>query len=332
MRTRVLTGGGALLGAAAVALGPPASDATAQAPGKPLGFALKAVGSPSFFKLEGKPGETLRARVRLQSTSRRDRTVLLTGADARTAAAGGLDFGQYGETRSSRGTSRWLELSRSRVRLPAGGVVDVPFSVRVPTSARSGEHFAGVVAFQRPPQAKDGGPKFQLRFVSRVAVTVQVTVPGPRRPALELKDKRVAIAPTGASLALDLRNSGNTLIPKTTGRVTVRQKGRDLFNRSVQIDAFVPDTGVTYTVPWKGVPVEGEYEVEGFLEPEGAAPLSLNGTVKFGRERIREFEQETGRPAIEGGGPPIALIAGLAAAVVALALLAIAYVRLRRRL
>lgn len=95
------------------------------------------------------------------------------------------------------------------------------------------------------------------------------------------------VAPSGASLALDLRNSANTLIRKTTGRVTVRQSGWRLFTRQVQIDAFVPGTTVAYPVPWAGVPVEGEYQVEGSLDPEGAAPVDLSGTVSFGRERIR---------------------------------------------
>jgi hypothetical protein len=303
----------------------------AQAAPAPLGFGIQAVGHRAYFDFDASPGKTVGGRLLLTNTTPGvAKTVYLRPADVATAATGGLDYGRQG--RRPGGTGRWLRLSRTRVRLAAGGAVEIPFSARVPKGAGAGDHFAGILAFGGGArEARTGSSRFRLRLVSRMAIAVRFRVPGPRVARVELRSAELEVTPTGASLGLKLANSGNALVPKTVGRVTVLQDGKALFVREVRVDAFVPGTEITYPVPWAGKPVEGEYEVRGTLRPEGSAPVKVHDDLEFGGKRIREFREETGRPASEAKRPSSPVLALLAAALAAVAVLAVAYVRLLGR-
>ena len=313
--------------ATSLLVGPAAAHA--QRP-DPLGFSIDAVGFPSFFIYDAKPGETVRGRVRVRNIAGESRVAYLRTVDAKTAATGGVEYGS--QSRPPRGTGRWIRLGARTLNLPAGAAVEVPFTARVPRDARRGDQLAGIVAFGKPPPpSRARGGRFRLRFVSRLAIAVQFRLPGKREPRLELRDAGVQVLPAGASLALRLANTGNTLIPKTSGRVTVSTAGKTLFSRPVRLDSFVPKTELVYALPWLGRPVEGDYEVTGEIRPAGAKPIEVDTKVRFGKERIREFRKETGRPAVEAQGTSPLLIAFLGAIIVALTVLAAAYLRLRRK-
>jgi hypothetical protein len=110
----------------------------------------------------------------------------------------------------------------------------------------------------------------------------------------------------------------------------VLQDGRQLFRRRLQIDAFVPGTEIEYLVPWRGRPVQGDYEVRGTLLPEGGKPVKIDRKIEFGKDRIREYRKETGRQAVASTGVSPAFLAVSVLLAGALAVLGTAYVRLRR--
>jgi len=327
--TKTLVKGGGCLAAALLLFCIAAAPAAAQARKDPLGFSIEAVGLPSFFRYDARPGQTVRGAVRVRNIASGPRVAYLRAVDARTAATGGLEYGD--QSRPPAATGRWIRLAARTVRLPGGASQEVPFSVRVPPGTRAGDHVAGIVAFGRQPRRQRRGRRFQLRFVSRLAIAVQIRVPGPRRTREEFRDADIQILPSGASLGLKIANTGNTLIRQTTGRVTVSARGRRLFTRRVRIDSFLPETEIVHPVPWRGTPVQGDYRVTGVLRPRGGPPVEIDTEASFGRERIREFREETGRPAVEAQGTSPWLVAALGAAVLAVAALAVAYLRLRRR-
>src|SRR5919108_2741291 len=86
----------------------PAAPAASSAPATPLGFAIEAVGQPSYFVFDAKPRELIHGVVRVRSTSDRDRTIVLRAADAKTASTGGLDYGALGS--EPKGTGSWIHL------------------------------------------------------------------------------------------------------------------------------------------------------------------------------------------------------------------------------
>ncbi|MFN2617661.1 MAG: hypothetical protein ABR581_11145 [Thermoleophilaceae bacterium] len=304
----------------------PASAGTAH----PLGFGIEAVGQPSYFVFQSKGGRAVRGFVRVRSTSDVPRTVHLRPADARTAATGGLEYGAEGAP--VRQAGRWIRLERSRLRLPARGVVDIPFSVRVPRGSAVGDHLAGIVAYgRRPKPIRVGRSQFRLRFVSRLAIAVQVRVPGRLTRAVELRGAAIRVTPAGAALAVRLANTGNALIPELAGHVSVYQGGRRLFSRPLRVDALTPRTEIAYPLAWRGRPVQGDYSVRGSLRPQGGRRVALDDSFEFGKKRIKEYRHETGRPATASRGVSPAFMVLFLLCLIALAGLGAAHLRLRRR-
>lgn len=253
---------------------------------------------------------------------------MLAPADVSTAAAGGL---QYGLGRAH-GEGRWLALSSRRVTLSSGRTRLVPFTVRVPRSAKPGDHFLSITAVDSHARAlRPGQGGIRLRLIPRLAMTVEVRVPGPRTRSLGVGPISIVVQPSGASLALRLQSPGNALISSTTGQVSVSHEGSLLFGQPIELAAFVPKTAISLHVPWEGQPVEGTYRVTGTLRPQGARAVSFDRTVSFGGDAIKQFRRLTGRPAQAGSSTPLVLIVLLAVAFSAALIFGVAYWRVRRR-
>jgi hypothetical protein len=258
------------------------------------------------------------------------KTILVRPVDVSTAAAGGL---QYGNGEPS-GEGRWLTLAATSVRLSGAGAASVPFTVRVPAGARAGDHFMGITAvdrrvFSRP--AAGHGP-IRLRLIPRLAMTIQLRLPGPRTTALAAGASKIVVAPSGASLALGITNRGNTLVPSSTGTITVSQGATPLFTHGIELAAFAPNTAITYKSPWDGTPVQGTYRVTGEVRPAGAPTIVINRTVTFGRSAIQRYRADTARPAKEDSGTPVELMIALAAALIAAVGFGVAYTIARQQI
>jgi hypothetical protein len=317
------TGTAGVAGAAGVA------QANARAR-SPLGFAIGAVGFSSYFVFDARAGDAVRGQLRVLNLGERARTIVLRAADVTTASAGGL---QYSEG-TTVGDGGWLELSAGSVRLARGRSASVPFTVHVARTARAGDHFLGIVAIDRAvlKRGSRGHGAIRLRLVPRLAMTVQVRVPGRATRRLAVGRVGIAVAPSGASLALSLSNRGNRLISQTTGEVTVSQGKTTLFSVDTPLAAFVPKTSIDYHVAWQGVPVQGTYRVKGRLRPSGAPTVSFDRTVTFGSRQIGRYVRQTGRRAIASSSLPTALIVVLAVAIALAIAFAAAYARVRRQL
>lgn len=68
------------------------------------------------------------------------------------------------------------------------------------------------------------------------------------RCTLALGSFNVSVAPSGASLGLQISNAGNALIGTTRGAATVSQGSTVLFRQPIELAAFVPQTTITYAV------------------------------------------------------------------------------------
>lgn len=315
--------------ACAAMIGAPAASAAVRA-GSSVGYALTAVGFRSYFAFDTHPGHTVRGILRVTNLSPVARSIVLAPVDVSTAAAGGLQYGQGPPQKDG----RWLTLARHSIRLSGYGTSNIPFTARVSHGARPGDHFVGIVAVDRRvlDQPVGGRGPIRLRLIPRLAMTVALRLPGPVTRKLTLGAVTIAVAPSGASLAFGLSNPGNKLIAATNGSVTVSKNETPLFTRSIVLAAFVPNTSITYHVPWEGTPVQGTYRVTGELRPAGAPLIAFDRTVTFGRSAIHQYRRQTGRAAKESSGTPIVLIIALAVAVAVAATFAIAYARATRRL
>jgi hypothetical protein len=306
----------------------PAASSVARGASSPLGYAIAASGFNSYFVFDATPGATRHGTLLLTNLGGNPKTILLKPVDVSTASTGGLEYGLG----SARREGRWLTLSASHVRL--AGSARIPFTVRVPAGARPGDHFLAIAAVDQRAlerHARTQG-RIRLHLVSRLAMTVQVRLPGRTTRALKVGAVSIAVAPSGASVAVRVSATGNTLIPATTGELSVSQDGRTLFRQTIGLAPFVPKTSITYHAPWEGIPVEGSYRVRGELRPAGAATVRFDRTVSFGHNAISKFRRQTGRPAVSHSSLPVTVIVVLVVALAAALGFAVAYARLRRRL
>jgi hypothetical protein len=306
------------------------SPALAARTGSQLGYAITAVGFKSYFVFDTRAGEAVRGTLRVVSLTPRAKTILVAPVDVSTASAGGLQYGSSQPTAEG----SWLNLAVRSVRIAGAGSASVPFTARVPRGATAGDHFAGITAVDsravRGPT--HGRGPIHLRLIPRLAMTLELRVPGRRTSELALRSAKIDVAPSGASLVLGISNPANTLIPASTGSVTVSQGSNLLFSQGIELAAFVPGTTIAYHVPWQGTPVEGTYRLTGELRPTGAPAIAIDRTVTFGRIAIRQFRHQTGRPAKENAGAPVVLIVALAFASMAVIVLGVGYGRARREL
>jgi competence ComEA-like helix-hairpin-helix protein len=322
MRTRTLS-----LAALVAALAAPSAAGAAAGP---LGFGIDANDAPKgYFVFDSHPGQRVRGSFALSNLTDRRRVVYLREADAFTAQAGGVEFTKQGGVPIHAGT--WFQLDRHTVVLSPHERVEIGFRGRVPDEARPGDHLAGIIAYGKRPPPAAGSGNFGFRLLSRLAVAVQFTLPGDTTTSLDVKDVDIAVSPVGASLELNLGNSGDTLIKTTTGRLKVTQGARKLFSPKARLGTFVPKTEIRYPLSWPGTPVQGTYHVSGVLHPQGGRPVRIDTDVEFGKGRIREFRRETGRQAIEAPGAPGWIWALIGAASMAIVLLLVVLVRTRRR-
>jgi competence ComEA-like helix-hairpin-helix protein len=272
----------------------------AHAQGGRPGFSIAAAGFDSYFRFRAEPGDTVRGRLRLVSQSRRTVVVRLQPADVTTAAAGGL---QYGEGRPA-ADGRWLRLARRTVRLAPGGGTEVPFTLRVGAGAVPGHHLASIVAVNRQDvraARRSGRRGFAVRFLPRLAIAAQITVPGPAARELRVGGAGIEVTPSRTNATVLVRNTGDRLITGTTGRIELVQDDRVLVRRRINLDTFVPGTEVTLRVPFEGTPARGAYRVRGELRPKGAPAARFDEEVRFGDRAAQELRDETGIEA-KGGG------------------------------
>ncbi len=297
--------------------------------GTPLGYAVSAVGFKSYFVLNARPGGEVSGRLGVVNLSSAARTILLSPVDVSTAAAGGLQYGDVAPHLDG----RWLQLSSRAVQLSGSQATEIPFVVHVPARALPGQHFVGIAAVDRRAlsrPAKQSGP-IRLHFIPRLAMTVQLQLPGPSMRQLIVGGARIDVAPSGASVTIAISNPGDTLIDSTSGDVTVEQGGQPLFSQSIELGPFVPRTAIAYHVPWNGTPAEGTYQVKGDLHPAGARSIVFDRTVTFGHRAIEQFQRQTGRPAHPSSGIPVTLIVALVVALAVALAFAAAYANLRRQ-
>lgn len=268
------TAAAALVASAAPAL--PASASTA------MRFTVQPAANGSlspggdYFVLEAAPGDVVEQTLEVSNPGGRPVVVRLAAVDATTAQFGGVDYSPS-EARPS-AVGKWIELRAESVELAPGEVREVPFSVSVPAGAASGVNLGGIAAWTPPPDgesADEQGLAATAEVQTRRVVAVQVDLPGPAEPVLEIDGVRTTARPDGVYLQVDLRNTGNGF---AQGEGTIELVGAG-FSTGIALDKVVPGTGVGYPVRWRTkAPASGAYPVVVTID-YGAGVAEYRGDV-----------------------------------------------------
>jgi hypothetical protein len=207
------------------------------------------------FELEISPGVAAIERLAVRNGSNRDAVFAIQAADGYHTAAG--RFNMLSDPADSVDAGTWIEVV-PRVEVPAGGMVVVPFEVRVPADAEPGDHAAGIAAAVGSDQSVAPG-EAGVGVVSRFGIRVMVRVAGDLRPSLEIRSARASFQlnwnPFEAGRLVtwfELANTGNARLA-LTGTVAAQGKEANWPRAGEQAIELFPGESRLVEAPLRGV-------------------------------------------------------------------------------
>ena len=230
-----------------------------------------------YFVLEMESGHSRTQAIEISNPSQRPLRVQLDEVAAATAQMGGVDYGSEQPPTGAAGS--WITLEKRTVSLAAGGSTNVSFEIEVPANAVTGVHLAGLAVWVEGAERETAaGARTTMKVQSRRVIAVQVNLPGPAAPVLEIRGAQAEARPDGLYLGVDLFNSGNGFA-RGTGTVSI--EGRDGIE-DIVLDTVVPRTGTNFPFRWAGAAVpNGSYEVAIEID-YGVAIATWQGQVRVG--------------------------------------------------
>ena len=288
----------ALFTATCTALSATAADAAggARFGAQPADSDTSSSDASSYFVFEAKPGTTIQSNLRIVNTGNEAGSVRLYAVDSTTGQTSGTVFLLGDDPRRNVGT--WIHADQSELTLGAGRMQTVPFTVTVPADAVAGQHVGGIVVEDTDLKGADApvnGARIQLR--NRLALAVQVNVPG---PAIE-RLVATRINPGGddgyQTLLVQLTNSGSTLLRPSGTLAVTDASGRRLQHIPLKLDTLLPLTTIDYPIFMEGTALgEGSYVADLVLQYGGGHQLDYSSRfvisprevaqVFAGRERL----------------------------------------------
>jgi hypothetical protein len=271
----------------------------------------------SYFKLQAKPGSAARpGTIELRNPTSRPLRVVLAPVDGETLGTLGSAYAPPGSR--AHGSTRWVQVSRRSITLMPRASAAVVISVRVPSVARPGDYLSGVSVEALDQRALSVAKKgLSIASVSRYAIGVEVSVPGPRHPLIQFTGAEIRRQPAGLTFALMARNPGNTILQGVHGWVRVTRGPHVVLSRPIEAGTFVTHTGIAYPVTaYQQTPTPGtRYRIVAWMRYAGGI-ARLDTYVTFGHRQAAIAQQYAHAPApAAGGGTPWWEIAGAGAVI-----------------
>jgi hypothetical protein len=250
MFSRLLVALAMALGLVAATFGP------ASATEAPVRLGLRPVGHDgTFFDLTLRPGERRELQVELGNSGPEPLEVRTYAADVYTIVNGGLGAELHDQAAGP--VTAWLDYPSQRLDLPAGRGVIRKVIVEVPYDTEPGEYVTSLAIENAEPVA--GGGSVAINQVNRVVIAVAITVPGPRRPALEIEDGGHRLVNGTSVLTFSLANSGNVHL-RPRGEFSLRDGDGELISRAaVEMDTVFAGTTAALELPLANVLEPGAY-------------------------------------------------------------------------
>jgi hypothetical protein len=255
----------------------------------------------TYFDVRVSKGERVRlGHIRVTNRGAQAVTVVVDPVGASTAANLGFAYDVAGGR--DRRPARWIETSAHRLSIAPRRSALIPVTVTVPRHVAPGDHLAGVsieATGQRQTPASDD--QVAVSSAQRYVVGVEMRVPGPRHPHIDLVSAKVDRKPAGVTFLTKAANDGNAILTGVTGNIQVFRAGRRVARTKLGPGTFV--TGTRVQVPLLAQAEHPEagtrYRVRATMHYPGG-DATLDDVVVFGRadaERQDEFTQATPAPA-----------------------------------
>jgi hypothetical protein len=232
---------------------------------------LAPIGQPgAYFDLTMQPGDRRSLEISLGNASSAPISARTYAADVYTIVDGG--FGGRLRDEPATGTTTWLSYSTDVLQLSPGANVRRAFTVSVPRNAGPGEYITSVVLENDVP-VPGSGP-VALGQVTRQAVAVVVTVPGPRRPGLAIGAARHEVVAGVSIVSVGVENPGNIRLKPLVGFRLFDAAGHLVSATQFQMDTFYSWTTSSIEVPLAALLLPGAYTIALHLD-EAAESLHV---------------------------------------------------------
>ncbi len=283
-----------------------------------------------YFQLEATPGKRVSAgSLQVVNPSSKTVTVQLAPVNALTTNTLGSAYALQGV--APHGPTTWLHLSRASITIAPRSSKSVAVSLEVPASATAGDYLAGVsVQALGQVQTASASHGVAIGEIDRYAIGVEVTLPGPRRPAIHFTGASVTREPAGLAFLLAAGNAGNVILKNVHGWVKVTRGNRPVATATIAPGTFVSGTTISYPVLSRTEqPTPGSsYRVQAVLYYQGGV-ARLDEVVTFSHAAALKQQNYGGRK-LPQSSPPWLWIAIAAALIGVIAGLRVLILRRRR--
>lgn len=287
--------------AAGLLLAGPASAHAADPPGG--GFSARPdKGAPqdragTYFAIHSDQGEAEHETVVITNLSSKTKHLLLDPVDGLTGTTSGSVYANREDPLKEAGT--WLVPDVKSVTIPPHGEVKVPFTVKVPRSAKAGDHLAGLAL--QDAHRQHAKSRFAITQIIRVVVGVKIEVDGPSKKAMQLGG--LALKPLLGtkvpSVVVDLTSSGTKLC-KPLLTVSVANATTPSKTVTRRLDTILPGSSIPYPLPWPNALAAGTYTV--------AAKVSQCGLTQTTQANLRLGENLRATPANPEANAPLLVV------------------------
>lgn len=209
----------------------------------------------TYFELTASPGDVRQLRVEAANFGNEEMRARTYAADVYSIVNGGFGAELFGEPAA--GTTEWLSYRPRELTLGPREAVVIDFAVAVPDDAAPGEYVTALVIENADPVRGEGSVAFEQ--INRNAIAVAITVPGPRRTALEMGGVRHQTVGDLSIVSFEVENPGDTHL-RPAGRFVLRDRdGTEVTARDVRMDSVYAGTGTLLEVPVAPRLAPGDY-------------------------------------------------------------------------
>lgn len=256
-----------------------------------------------YFELKLEPGESEDLTVRFVNHGESGAGVEVYRSDVTTISGGGMGLQSKDGART--GATEWLDFQEETMDLLPGERVEQTFTVSVPEDVEPGEYITSIAMQNADPVAvgsEDGSGQFTQTL--RYGVAVNIDVPGPREPAMEIGDVSHQSSGGRSAIHVGITNSGNTHL-EPTGAFSLYSDDGDLVgDRAVSMDTVYAGTETRLEAVLNETLEPGDYAASliledhetGLAESVDDVPVTVAGT-----EAGSETDDDRGQDAGAGG-------------------------------
>lgn len=241
-----------------------------------------------YFVIAARPGAKVVQSLEVKNTSDDPIRLAVNPVDAVTKDQGGVRYEEASERADRVGS--WIEVSRPEIRLAAGDVTRVRFTVRVPEDARKGVNLGALVL--QDPASLD----VQAEIPDRTVIAVQVNTPGKREADIFVTGVRVIPREDAMYLEVGISNNGSAFA-NGSGSLLLPE---EVFEGQIEFGTFVPGTAINYPIRWTTDPEPGPYAAEIAIQyGNGGQTAEWSGTIDVTARAISQLESLRGTEGTE---------------------------------